>query len=241
MILGSHQYVCLVNILQASEVDKVNICNLLWEKPMSQPKKQGNYHHGDLRRAIVDTALELIAEQGIASLTMREIAQRVGVSRMAPYRHFENKAVLLAVLAQEGFQALYVYLQNSLVATSPQYLERLQILGVAYISYAVEHPVHYRVMFDSSLSDRTIYPPLYQTALQNFDCLVQALIDCQQANLIRSCNPKELAQINWALVHGLSMLLIDRQFSTMGCLPTKEIANLAMKNLIEGLQISKVP
>jgi hypothetical protein len=57
--------------------------------------KQDRYHHGDLRRAVIEAALQLIAKKGIESLTLREIAQQVGVSRMAPYRHFESKAVLL--------------------------------------------------------------------------------------------------------------------------------------------------
>jgi AcrR family transcriptional regulator len=203
---------------------------------MPHSGKQGNYHHGDLRRAVIDSALHLIAEQGIASLTFREIAQRVGVSRMAPYRHFENKAVLLAVLAQEGFQAMYVALQAALMQASSHPLERLQAIGMAYILYAVNRPVHYRVMFDPSLSNRTIYPPLYETALKNFDCLVQVLIECQQDGLIRAGDPKELAQIHWSLVHGLSMLLIDQQFATMGSAPIEELANAALETLINGLR-----
>ncbi|MEO0825358.1 MAG: TetR/AcrR family transcriptional regulator [Cyanobacteria bacterium J06639_14] len=206
---------------------------------MSNPKKQGRYHHGDLRQAVIDAALQLIAEQGIESLTLREIAQRVGVSRMAPYRHFENKAVLLAVLAQEGFQALFVHIQATLAKSSSQPLERLQALGVAYIFYAVENPVHYRVMFDASLSNRTLYPPLYETAVKSFDCLVEVLIKCQNAGLIGGGDPKELAQINWSLCHGLAMLLIDQQFITMGHAPVEELANTALKTIIEGLKNSK--
>jgi AcrR family transcriptional regulator len=204
---------------------------------MPHSSKQGNYHHGDLRRAVIDTALQLIAEQGIASLTLREIANRVGVSRMAPYRHFENKAVLLAVLAQEGFQAMYAQIQSAQVKSDTDPLERLQTIGVAYIFYAVENPVHYRVMFDPALSDRTIYPFLYQTAVKNFECLKQVLVECQQAKLIRAGDPQELAQIHWSLVHGLSMLLIDRQFSTMGHAPIEELANSALTSLIEGLKL----
>jgi AcrR family transcriptional regulator len=206
---------------------------------MPPASKQGNYHHGDLRRAVIDTALQLIAEQGIASLTLREIAHRVGVSRMAPYRHFENKAVLLAVLAQEGFQAMYIHLQSALAKSASDPLERLQAIGVAYIFYAVENPVHYRVMFDPTLSDRTIYPFLYETAVKNFECLVQVLVECQQAELIRAGDPQELAQIHWSLVHGLSMLLIDRQFSTMGHAPIAELANSALTTLIEGLKFKR--
>ena len=203
---------------------------------MPRSSKQENYHHGDLRQAVIDSALQLIAERDIQSLTLREIAKRVGGSPMAPYRHFKNKAVLLAVLAQEGFQALYVHLQATLEQSSSHPLGQLKALGVAYILYAVENPIHYRVMFDSSLSNRTVYPPLYQTAVKSFECLVQVLIECQQAGLIGAGDPKELAQINWSMCHGLSMLLIDHQFSTMGHAPVEELANSTLKTLIEGLR-----
>lgn len=204
-------------------------------RSMANSSKQGNYHHGDLRRAVIDTALAIIAERGIDSLTMREIGQQIGVSRMAPYRHFENKAELLAVLAQEGFEGMYAAIQDA-VRTSIDPLDRLQTSGVAYIIYAVDRPVHYRVMFDASLSNRTIYPPLYQAALKNFDCLMGTIAQCQQQGLIRSGDPKELAQINWSLVHGLSLLAIDRQFATMGAAPIPELAQTAMKTIVEGLK-----
>jgi AcrR family transcriptional regulator len=203
---------------------------------MANALKHGNYHHGDLRRAVIDTALAIIADRGIESLTMREIAQQIGVSRMAPYRHFENKAQLLAVLAQEGFEAMYASTQVAQSQTSADPLDRLQVVGVAYILYAVDRPVHYRIMFDASLSNRTIYPPLYQAAVKNFDCLVEILTQCQQQGLIRAGDPKQIAQINWSLVHGLSLLSIDRQFATMGAAPIVELANSAMTTLIAGLK-----
>ncbi len=199
-------------------------------------RKQGKYHHGDLRRAVIDAALQLIAERGIESLTLREIANQVGVSRMAPYRHFENKAMLLAALAQEGFQLLFTHLQTALAKSDPHPLARLRSIGVASVLFAVANPVHYRVMFDSSLSNRTLYPDLYETARQNFDCLLAIITECQQNQLIKAGDPQELAQINWSLVHGLSMLLIDRQFATMGCAPVEELANTALQSLIAGLQ-----
>jgi AcrR family transcriptional regulator len=202
---------------------------------MSDSNKQGNYHHGDLRRAVIDTAIAIIADRGIDRLTMREIANEIGVSRMAPYRHFENKAELLAVLAQEGFEAMYAATQLA-AQTSAQPIERLHAIGVAYIFYAIERPVHYYVMFDASLSDRTIYPPLYQAAVKNFDCLVEILIQCQQQGAIRAGDPQQIAQITWSLVHGLSLLSIDRQFATMGAAPISELADSAMTTLIAGLR-----
>ncbi len=203
---------------------------------MAQANKSGKYHHGDLRHAVIDTALQIIAEQGIESLTLREIAQRIGVSRMAPYRHFENKAVLLVTLAEEGFQSLFTCTQAALAQSPPDLLTRLQAACVAYILYAVDNPVHYRVMFDSSLSNRKIYPSLYAAALQNFNCLMKIIIECQQNKLIRPGDAQEIAQIHWSLLHGLSMLYIDRQFATMGCAPIEELANSAMQSLIGGLK-----
>jgi AcrR family transcriptional regulator len=202
---------------------------------MSDSSKQGNYHHGDLRRAVIDTALAIIADRGIDSLTMREIVNQIGVSRMAPYRHFKNKAELLAVLAQEGFEGMYAATQLA-VRTSAQPIDRLQAIGVAYIFYAIDRPVHYRVMFDASLSNRTIYPLLYQSAVKNFDCLVEILIQCQQQGAIRAGDTQQIAQITWSLVHGLSLLSIDRQFATMGAAPISELANAAMTTLIAGLR-----
>jgi AcrR family transcriptional regulator len=207
---------------------------------MAQASKPGKYHHGDLRRVVIDTALLLIAEQGIESLTLREIAQQIGVSRMAPYRHFESKAMLLVALAQEGFQLLFAHLQTALSQSATNPLCRLQTIGVAYILYAVANPVHYRVMFDSSLSNRKIHPELYATALQSFTCLLEIITECQQQQLIRAGDAQEIAQINWSLVHGLSMLYIDRQFATMGCAPIEELANAAMQSLIAGIHYAAI-
>jgi len=66
-------------------------------------KKRGRYHHGDLRRALLDAALELLAREGASALTLREVARRAGVTHAAPYRHFTDKQALLAAVAEEGF------------------------------------------------------------------------------------------------------------------------------------------
>jgi AcrR family transcriptional regulator len=193
------------------------------------------YHHGDLRQAIIETAWQIISDSGIEGLTMREIATRIGVSRNAFYRHFTNKELLLAALAEEGFQSLFMHLKEVAAQLPPDSLARLQESCVAYILHAVNHPVHYRVMFDSSLSNRKIYESLYETARQNLDLLMNLITDCQKNQLIRPGDPKELAQIHWSLLHGLSMLYIDNQFIAMGCAPIAELANSAVGALIEGV------
>jgi AcrR family transcriptional regulator len=202
------------------------------EKSLNKSK----YHHGDLHRALIDAALHLIANQGIEALTLREVAQQVGVSRMAPYRHFADKSALLAAVAEEGFRILKQQLdQTAQTQTDP--LEKLQAIGVTYVRYAVNHAAHYRVMFGTKIADKQSYPALLQVARDTFDVLVQTLVQCQQSGLARSANPTQQAQIAWSLVHGLSMLAIDGQLAATGCSSPEELATVATQSLVEGLKL----
>jgi AcrR family transcriptional regulator len=109
-------------------------------KPRSEP-----YHHGNLRRVILDAALEEIADRGPMELSMRELARRAGVSHAAPAHHFGDKAGLLAAIAVEGFDLLRVALQQA--------NERggFAEVGLAYIAFAVGHPAHFEVMYHPDL------------------------------------------------------------------------------------------
>jgi AcrR family transcriptional regulator len=98
------------------------------------------YHHGDLRRELIRHALAEITEQGVAALNLRELARRTGVSHAAPAHHFGDKAGLLTAISTEGFTLLADTLE---AARERGFLET----GVAYVSFAVEHPAHFTVMF----------------------------------------------------------------------------------------------
>jgi AcrR family transcriptional regulator len=196
--------------------------------------RKSSYHHGDLRRALIDAALQTITEQGVSALTLREVAQQVGVSRMAPYRHFADKAALLAAVAEEGFRALKAQLIQAAGQLEPT--ERLQAIGVAYVEYAVTHAAHYRVMFGTERANRPSFPALLQVASETFDVLVQTLVACQQSGTIRVAEPVEQAQIAWSLVHGLSMLAIDGHFTKMERGSISDLAATATRTLVEGLQ-----
>jgi AcrR family transcriptional regulator len=202
--------------------------------------KKDKYHHGDLRQATIDVAIEIIVEKGIEALTLREVAQRIGVSRMAPYRHFENKSALLAAVAAEGFEMMYRHLQHNpteIMSDLPKNpLQKLQQLGVAYIFYATSQPTHYRLMFGSLAVDRCLYPELHATANKSFDLLLKSVIECQKAGAICQDNPLEIAQMLWSLTHGLSMLIMDGQLSNMETENIVEMANFATRKVIDGLK-----
>jgi len=187
---------------------------------------------------LIDAAAQLIAEQGVDALTLREVAQRVGVSRMAPYRHFDDKSALLAAVAQEGLRKLTSYLMTVHEQTAAEPIDKLRAMGVAYVRYATAHPAYYRVMFGPFFDDKQAYPELYQDATACFNVLVQMLVTCQQTGPVRLSEPVQLAQIVWAQVHGLSMLLIDGQLAAMGSAPVDELAIAACQTLIEGLSVS---
>jgi AcrR family transcriptional regulator len=170
---------------------------------------RSGYHHGDLPRALVDAAIELIEEHGHEALTLRDLARRVGVSHTAPYRHFTDKRDLLAAAAEHGFADLgATTLAEFDAAPSPS--EGLVALGCAYVRFAAERPVLFRLMFDPSLDDaRATLPAIKEAA---FGVLLGAVAAAQQAGELRDGDISEIAITAWSMVHGLAHLVIDRGF-----------------------------
>src|SRR5258707_1216881 len=110
-------------------------------------KPEGRYHHGDLRRALIDAARVLVEREGRQALTLRAAARMAGVSQAAPYRHFPDKNALLAAVAEDGVRALAAWLRGAAARHEGDPLARLQALGVAYVTFAVTSTAHFRVMF----------------------------------------------------------------------------------------------
>jgi AcrR family transcriptional regulator len=135
----------------------------------------GMARHGDLRNACVIRGLALLEAKGLAAVSLREIARKVGVSPRAPYRHFADKSALLAAMAEEGFARFGAQLAGSRGrASSPR--RRLERLGAAYIDFAVEHPHLVALMFGDTFPDRAArFPALHQAALATFALLTDAV------------------------------------------------------------------
>ncbi|WP_240500218.1 TetR/AcrR family transcriptional regulator [Halioglobus japonicus] len=106
------------------------------------------YHHGDLRRSLLDAAAELLREEGEAGLSMRQLAARVGVSRTAPYHHFKDKQELLCAIAEEGFRRYIEVLSLDAGNLSEQ---RLQRFVREYLDFALDNVEYYDLMFGSRL------------------------------------------------------------------------------------------
>ena len=111
------------------------------------------YHHGDLRRVIVDTAAKMLVEEKGWQFTLREIARRVGVSHAAPYKHFPDKDALLAELAVQGFEQLGRDMVAAITPQSRSVIKAFKAAALAYIEFGVQNPALYRLMFSSEAGD----------------------------------------------------------------------------------------
>ena len=176
----------------------------------ARKKRADRYHHGDLRRALLEEALRTIQLHGVESLTLRSVGERLGVSRTALYRHFSDKPALLAAVGREGFRLLRL----TLVGAWEQHgrgRAGFEAMGIAYVTFAVEHPSHYRVMFGRFIESCEKDAAFIDEATSAFQVLVDSLVEQQQASLVRRDDPLLQARTIWSLVHGISMLVIDGQ------------------------------
>jgi AcrR family transcriptional regulator len=196
-------------------------------------KPRRPYHHGNLRRALLDEALATIRAEGVDGLTLREIAARLGVSRTALYRHFADKRALLTAVATEGFRALRQQLVTAW-EEGGRGPAAFQSMGVAYVRFAVANPSHYRVMFGGFVDPQAREPELAAEAGGAFQALVDALGALQHDAVVRGDDTVLMARFVWAVVHGVAMLGIDGQLREPG--GVEELMRYALERLRSGIQ-----
>jgi AcrR family transcriptional regulator len=167
-----------------------------------------SYHHGNLRAVLIQAGLELIAEKGVRALTLREIGARVGVSRMAAYRHFADKAKLLAALREVGFEKFAAALNEGRAGSAAGFPARMSAMGAAYVRFAREHPAYFEVMFSPPPS---VEPPEACDAEKRaFQILEETIVDGQAKGDVRAGDTKLMACALWSIVHGISALKLDQ-------------------------------
>ncbi len=118
-------------------------------RPKRPPSDARPYHHGDLRRALVEAGRRLLEREGSAALSLRAVAREAGVSAAAPYHHFKDRAALLYAVAHEGNVALNDAMRAAFEASEPGQ-DRIVAVGVAYVGFAVANPALYRLMFETT-------------------------------------------------------------------------------------------
>jgi len=171
--------------------------------------RSSGYHHGNLQAALEDAALELLETQSAARISLREVARRAGVSHNAPYHHFGDRAALLSALGVRGMAALLAA-QEEVVAGAETPVERVRVLGLAYVRYAAAHPQTFSLVFDPD------YCTTEQTSAQMEPLVArnqQLLLDevtalVEQVPTFAGRDPALLAAALWATVHGMAQLVM---------------------------------
>jgi AcrR family transcriptional regulator len=174
------------------------------------------YHHGDLKAVILAEAATLVAERGADGISLRELARAAGVSHAAPAHHFTDRRGLFTALAAEGWRML----ATALTDARPNFVNA----ATAYVRFALEHPGHYAVMFDSSLvnPDDPELLAAQNAAGEELARGVGTLTDPRA-----KADPDGAALAAWSLVHGFSMLRLNRAIDTHGD-PMADVERIAM-------------
>ena len=212
-------------------------------KPAKARRKRG-YHHGNLRRALLDASIPLLREGGPEALTLRAVARAAGVSQTAPYRHFADRAALVAAVAEDGFRRLHARLVDAATApartlgTKPTTARGgLQAIALAYVRFGLDHPDEYRVMFGGELGRGARQKESARE--QVFEFLHGGIRMLQGQKLVGAGDSYGMALTSWALVHGLVMLAIDGQLSGRTAPTAEGLALQATELLMFGMATRK--
>jgi AcrR family transcriptional regulator len=167
------------------------------------------YHHGDLRNALIATAMELLAEEGTHGLSLRKMAQKVGVSHNAPYMHFADKEAVLAAIAEEGFRLLSVEVESAIATAGNGTREKLMAASNAYVKFAIDRPDRLQVMFYPYNAVK--YPQAIAASQASLDRLLELVKTGQENGTLIAGNPQEMTKAIWTMVHGIATISIAYQ------------------------------
>ena len=179
-----------------------------WSGPSDSGSGRRGYHHGNLREALIEAALELIGAKGPAGFTIAEAARLAGVSPAAPYRHFRDADALLAEVALRGYERFADRLAQAWNGGRPEPVKAFEDLGRAYLAFARGEPAFYAAMFDSRLAMEA-HPALQAASDRAFGVLRDAA-DHVAATLPKGRRPPSvmMALHLWSMAHGIASLFV---------------------------------
>ncbi|HVL58007.1 MAG TPA: TetR/AcrR family transcriptional regulator [Burkholderiaceae bacterium] len=177
-------------------------------QPRTRKKPPASYHHGDLRRALLETTEELLERSGLEAFTLREVARRAGVSHGAPAHHFGDAQGLLTAFTADSFALLADSMAARRRDAPPSPFEQLVATGIGYVEFALAHRARFQLMFRSDRLDVTD-----EALQQSGSRAYRELVDCIEALVAASRAPRGTVQpkiaLAWSIVHGFATLMID--------------------------------
>lgn len=186
-------------------------------KPRRQAPAQKPYHHGDLRRVLIDAALRLVGEGGPDALSVREAARLAGVSPGAPFRHFPSRDALMNAVAEEAQRRFRAEIEAAL-ADSPadDPLQRFRALGIAYLRWAMRNPTHFAVISSRAVFDHDKSGAVSRDNKELIDLTERTLAEAFAKGQLRATDLKQVQIAARALVYGFARMNIDGHFPRWG-------------------------
>lgn len=189
---------------------------MLSEAQDPTPSRRTSYHHGALRDALLDGARTMLAERGPEGFSLSALARRVGVSTAAPYRHFADRDAIFDELADEGYRIFGRGLRDAVEQSSGS-ADAIRRIGVAYLTFAAEHPATFQIMFQDRGGRPAVEgPPTFAT-------LVDTVARAQRDGALPADQPPHvLSRTVWATLHGLAVLDARGGLTKLGLGDTRE-------------------
>lgn len=193
------------------------------------------YHHGNLRQALVDAALDLIEEKGPTGFTLSEAAKRAGVTPAAVYRHFSGREDVIAEAALQGYHIFSDVMEFAYESGQPSALAAFEATGRAYLAFARKHPGHYIAMFESGISVNHS-PELAAVSARARGVLERAAADLSQHIPEGKRPPPAMFSAHvWALSHGVVELFARNSPGTQSPFPPEDLLESAIGVYLRGL------
>ncbi len=174
-------------------------------------KAKDEYRHGSLKMALMQAAIHSIQQTGEVEFSLRELAAAVGVSHAAAYRHFKSKKEILFDLAREGFDRLNVSFSQILDKDPGDIVS----LGVAYVTFAAENPIYFKIMFHPDLKIDSSHPELISVGSKTFLYLKECVRINKENGIFSDISVENLSLTAWSTVHGLAVLCVNGNLSPL--------------------------
>jgi AcrR family transcriptional regulator len=186
-------------------------------RPWRRPPAPKPYHHGDLRRVLIDAALQLAEEGGAAAVSVREAARRAGVSPGAPFRHFESRDALMTAAAWEAQSRFRAEIETALAQVPvDDPLGRFRSFGLAYLRWAMRNPAHFEIISSGRYFDHDSAADLSRDNAELIALAERMLADAFAAGALRTSELKPVLIAGRALVYGFARMNIDGHFPRWG-------------------------
>ena len=186
-------------------------------KPKRRLPAERPYHHGDLRRVLIDAALKLAEEGGPEAVSVREAARRAGVSAGAPFRHFTSRSALMTAVAEEAQGRFRAEIERALAGTpANDPLKRFRNFGIAYLRWAMKNPAHFEIISSGRHFDHDAAAALSRDNAELVALTERMLTEAFEKGQLRPADLKQVKIAGRALVYGFARMNVDGHFPRWG-------------------------